>query len=139
MEIQKYKKFYQCGINHNCITDSIMIILKYNELNQKIVEYINKGLTIPPGLSDMHRLAYKEFSKTFFSRNTIECLLKNCKSVIPPIDKELEKSRKRLELFLKRAEKIKHTRQIISYIKVINTCIYIIDDFVVKFNKYYNN
>jgi hypothetical protein len=89
----------KCGIQYNCISDSIMYVLqlikilddtigKKMRLNQKISQQlIQKTIDV-----------YKQFSKRFFSKKSVDCMKKNCnmKKNIP----ELTKLIKSLEIFI---------------------------------------
>jgi len=89
----------KCGIQYNCISDSIIYVLqlikllddtigKKMRLNQKISQQlIKKTMDV-----------YKQFSKRFFSKKSVDCMKKNCnmKKNIP----ELTKLIKSLEIFI---------------------------------------
>jgi hypothetical protein len=89
----------KCGIQYNCISDSIIYVLQLIKLlDDNIGKKIRLNQKISPQLIQKIIDVYKEFSKRFFSKKSVDCMKKNCnmKKNIP----ELTKLIKSLEIFI---------------------------------------
>lgn len=92
-------RMIKCGIQYNCITDSIMYVLQLIKLlDDNIGKKMRLNQKISPQLIEKTMDVYKQFSKRFFSKKSINCMKKNCnmKKNIP----ELTKLIKSLEIFI---------------------------------------
>ena len=89
----------KCGIQYNCISDSIIYVLQLIKLiDDNIGKKIRLNQKISPQLIEKTMDSYKQFSKRFFSKKSVDCMKKNCnmKKNIP----ELAKLIKSLEIFI---------------------------------------
>ena len=89
----------KCGIQYNCISDSIIYVLQFiKQLDDNICKKMSLNQKISPQLIEKMMEVYKQFSKRFFSKKSIDCMKKNCnmKKNIP----ELTKLIKSLEIFI---------------------------------------
>jgi len=89
----------KCGIQYNCISDSIIYVLQLIKLiDNNIGKKIRLNQKISPQLIEKTMESYKQFSKRFFSKKSVDCMKKNCnmKKNIP----ELTKLIKSLEIFI---------------------------------------
>ena len=92
-------RMIKCGIQYNCISDSIMYVLQLIKLlDDNIGKKMRLNQKISPQLIEKTMDVYKQFSKRFFSKKSIDCMKKNCnmKKNIP----ELTKLIKSLEIFI---------------------------------------
>ena len=89
----------KCGIQYNCISDSIIYVLQLIKLiDDNIGKKIRLNQKISPQLIEKTMDSYKQFSKRFFSKKSVDCMKKNCnmRKNIP----ELTKLIKSLEIFI---------------------------------------
>ena len=89
----------KCGIQYNCISDSIIYVLQLIKLiDNNIGKKMRLNQKISPQLIKKTMESYKQFSKRFFSKKSVDCMKKNCnmKKNIP----ELTKLIKSLEIFI---------------------------------------
>ena len=92
-------RMIKCGIQYNCISDSIIYVLQFIKLlDNNIGKKMCLNQKISPQLIQKTMDVYKQFSKRFFSQKSIDCMKKNCnmKKKIP----ELTKLIKSLEIFI---------------------------------------
>lgn len=92
-------RMIKCGIQYNCISDSIIYVLQLIKLlDDNIGKKMRLNQKISPQLIEKTMDVYKQFSKRFFSKKSINCMKKNCnmKKNIP----ELTKLIKSLEIFI---------------------------------------
>ena len=92
-------RMIKCGIQYNCISDSIMYVLQLIKLlDDNIGKKMRLNQKISQQLIQKTMDVYKQFSKRFFSKKSINCMKKNCnmKKNIP----ELTKLIKSLEIFI---------------------------------------
>ena len=92
-------RMIKCGIQYNCISDSIMYVLQLIKLlDDNIGKKMRLNQKISPQLIQKTMDVYKQFSKRFFSKKSIDCMKKNCNMTknIP----ELTKLIKSLEIFI---------------------------------------
>ena len=92
-------RMIKCGIQYNCISDSIIYVLQLIKiLDDTIGKKMRLNRKISPQLIQKTMDVYKQFSKRFFSKKSINCMKKNCnmKKNIP----ELTKLIKSLEIFI---------------------------------------
>lgn len=144
----------KCGIQYNCISDSIIYVLQLIKLiDNNIGKKMRLNQKISPQLIQKTMESYKQFSKRFFSKKSVDCMKKNCnmKNNIP----ELTKLIKSLEIFinghraiskgykLKQSAKNPHVRVepfvkfITKYIDVIKVLHKIVVDIDKKYKKYF--
>ncbi len=144
----------KCGIQYNCITDSIIYVLQLIKLiDDNIGKKMRLNQKIHPQLIEKTMDSYKQFSKRFFSKKSVDCMKKNCnmKKNIP----ELTKLIKNLEIFinghhviskgykLKSSEKnpqisVEYIIKFIGkYIDVIKVLYKIVVDIDKKYKKYF--
>ena len=89
----------KCGIQYNCISDSIIYVLQFIKLlDDNIGKKMRLSQKISPQLIQKTMDVYKQFSKRFFSKKSVDCMKKNCnmRKNIP----ELTKLIKSLEIFI---------------------------------------
>lgn len=148
------EKMIKCGIQYNCISDSIIYVLQFIKLiDNNIGKKMRLNQKISPQLIEKTIDVYKQFSKRFFSKKSVNCMKKNCnmKKNIP----ELTKLIKSLEIFinghhaiskgykLKQSSKIPHVRVepfvkfIMKYIEVFKLLHKIAVDIDKKYKKYF--
>ena len=140
----------KCGIQYNCISDSIMYVLQLIKLlDDTIGKKMRLNQKISPQLIQKTMDVYKQFSKRFFSKKSVDCMKKNCnmKKNIP----ELTKLIKSLEIFinghkaiskgykLKPSAKNPHIRvePLMKYIDVIKILHKIVVDIDKKYKKFF--
>jgi len=144
----------KCGIQYNCISDSIIYVLQLIKLlDNNIGKKMRLNQKISPKLIEKTMDSYKQFSKRFFSKKSVDCMKKNCnmKKNIP----ELTKLIKSLEIFinghrtiskgytLKPSSKNPHVRVetfvkfITKYIDVIKVLHKIVVDIDKKYKKFF--
>jgi hypothetical protein len=118
----KYKQFpttmIKCGIKYNCITDSVIYVLRFvkiqNEISKKIMS--NKNITLK--LTDALKETYKQFSKKFFSKKSVSCMKSNCKmkESLPDIDKQINN----LDIIIKESSKKPFLLKYIYVLKLLH-------------------
>lgn len=144
----------KCGIQYNCISDSIIDVLKLIKLlDDNIGKKMRLNQKISQQLIEKTMDVYKQFSKRFFSKKSVNCMKKNCnmKKNIP----ELTKLTKSLEIFINghkaisKGYKLKHSSKnphisvepfvkfITKYIDVIIVLHKIVTDIDKKYKKYF--
>lgn len=144
----------KCGIQYNCISDSIIYVLQLIKLiDNNIGKKMRLNQKISPQLIKKTMESYKQFSKRFFSKKSVDCMKKNCnmKKNIP----ELTKLIKSLEIFINghraisKGYKLKPSAQnpqvrvepyikfITKYIDVIKVLHKIVVDIDKKYKKYF--
>ena len=92
-------RMIKCGIQYNCISDSIIYVLQLIKLlDDNIGKKMRLNQKISQQLIQKTMDVYNQFSKRFFSKKSINCMKKNCnmKKNIP----ELTKLIKSLEIFI---------------------------------------
>ena len=146
------QKMIKCGIQYNCISDSIIYVLQFIKLlDDNIGKKMRLNQKISPQLIEKTMDSYKQFSKRFFSKKSVDCMKKNCnmKKNIP----ELTKLIKSLEIFInghraiskgyKLSAKIPHVsvepfiKFIMKYIEVFKVLHKIVVDIDKKYKKYF--
>jgi hypothetical protein len=140
----------KCGIQYNCISDSIMYVLQLIKiLDDTIGKKMRLNRKISPQLIQKTMDVYKQFSKRFFSKKSIDCMKKNCnmKKNIP----ELTKLIKSLEIFINghkaisKGYKLKqnakkshiHVEPFMKYIDIITVLHKIVVDIDKKYKKFF--
>jgi hypothetical protein len=140
----------KCGIQYNCISDSIIYVLQFIKLlDDNIGKKMRLNQKISPKLIEKTMDSYKQFSKRFFSKKSVDCMKKNCnmKKNIP----ELTKLIKSLEIFINghraisKGYKLKPSAQnpqvsvepFTKYIDVIKVLHKIVVDIDKKYKKYF--
>ena len=140
----------KCGIQYNCISDSIIYVLRLIKLiDDNIGKKMRLNQKISQQLIQKTMDVYKQFSKRFFSKKSVDCMKKNCnmKKNIP----ELTNLIKSLEIFinghkamskgykLKPSSKIPHVRvePFTKYIDVFKVLHKIVVDIDKKYKKYF--
>ena len=140
----------KCGIQYNCISDSIIYVLQLIKLiDDNIGKKMRLNQKISPQLIQKTMDSYKQFSKRFFSKKSVDCMKKNCnmKKNIP----ELTKLIKSLEIFINghraisKGYKLKnpqiqvepYIKFIMKYIDVIKVLHKIVVDIDKKYKKYF--
>ena len=144
----------KCGIQYNCISDSIIYVLQLiKQIDDNIGKKMRLNQKISPQLIEKTMDSYKQFSKRFFSKKSVDCMKKNCnmKKNIP----ELAKLIKSLEIFINghraisKGYKIKSSAKnphiqvepfikfITKYIDVIKVLHKIVVDIDKKYKKYF--
>ena len=140
----------KCGIQYNCISDSIIYVLQFIKiLDNTIGKKMRLNQKISPQLIEKTMDVYKQFSKRFFSKKSIDCMKKNCnmKKNIP----ELTKLIKSLEIFINghhaisKGYKLKPSAKIpqvqvepfTKYINVFKVLHKIVVDIDKKYKKYF--
>jgi hypothetical protein len=69
----------KCGIINNCINDTLIYYSKLEKHRKKIIQNLRSLRKITDKqLSDL-KITYKDFSKHFFSKKTINCMKSFCK------------------------------------------------------------
>jgi hypothetical protein len=89
----------KCGIQYNCISESVIYVLQFIKLlDNNIGKKMHFNQKISSQLIKKIMDIYKQFSKHFFSKKSVDCMKKNCnmKKNIP----ELSKLIKSLEIFI---------------------------------------
>ena len=92
-------RMIKCGIQYNCISDSIIYVLQFIKLlDDNIGKKMRLNQRVSSQLIQKTMEVYKQFSKRFFSKKSVDCMKKNCnmKKNIP----ELTKLIKSLEIFI---------------------------------------
>jgi hypothetical protein len=110
----------KCGIQYNCISDSIMYVLQLIKiLDDTIGKKMRLNQKISPQLIQKTIDVYKQFSKRFFSKKSVDCMKKNCnmKKNIP----ELTKLIKSLKIFINGHKVISKGYKLKSIIKKYET------------------
>ena len=144
----------KCGIQYNCISDSIIYVLQFIKLiDDNIGKKMRLNQKISPQLIQKTMDSYKQFSKRFFSKKSVDCMKKNCnmKKNIP----ELTNLIKSLEIVINshraisNGYKIKPSSQIpqvrvesflkfiMKYIDVFKVLHKIVVDIDKKYKKYF--
>jgi hypothetical protein len=144
----------KCGIQYNCISDSIIYVLQFIKLlDDNIGKKMRLNQKVSPQLIEKTMDVYKQFSKRFFSKKSVDCMKKNCnmKKNIP----ELTNLIKSLEIVInshrtiskgykiKPSSKIPHIRVesfikfIMKYIEVFKILHKITVDIDKKYKKYF--
>ena len=144
----------KCGIQYNCISDSIIYVLRLIKLiDDNIGKKMCLNKRISPQLRQKTMDVYKQFSKRFFSKKSVNCMKKNCnmRKNIP----ELTNLIKSLEIvinshsFLSKGYKIKPSAKIpqvrvesfvkfiTKYIEVFKLLHKIVVDIDKKYKKYF--
>ena len=69
----------KCGIQYNCISDSIIYVLRLIKLiDNNIGKKMRLNQRVSPQLIQKTMEVYKQFSKRFFSKKSVDCMKKNC-------------------------------------------------------------
>ncbi len=68
----------KCGIVNNCINDSLTYYLKIEKHRKKIIKNLLSLRKITDKQLNDLKLAYKEFSRHFFSKKTVKCMREYC-------------------------------------------------------------
>jgi hypothetical protein len=68
----------KCGIVNNCINDSLIYYSKLEKHRKKIIQNLLSLRKITDKQLNDLKIAYKEFSKHFFSKKTIKCMREYC-------------------------------------------------------------
>lgn len=134
--INNYKDFVKCGLEKHCLIDSIEGALKLNYLKNKIVMYMTNFKMVPTELLKLFLKTYKEFSKNFFSKKTVDCLKTNCKFKKTSLKKQFEQTKKTI-LKIQKNIPTKKNNVVKNYVKVLDTMQKIIIHLSDKFEKKY--
>jgi hypothetical protein len=68
----------KCGIRNDCINDSLFYYTKLQKYSKKIIKNILSLRKITDKQIEDFKSIYKEFSKHFFSKKTIKCMITFC-------------------------------------------------------------
>jgi len=68
----------KCGIVNNCINESLFYYTKLQKYSKKIIKNILSLRKITDKQIEDFKSIYKEFSKHFFSKKTIKCMITFC-------------------------------------------------------------
>ena len=122
----------KCGIQYNCISDSIIYVLQLIKLlDDNIGKKMRLNQKISPQLIQKTIDVYKQFSKRFFSKKSVDCMKKNCnmKKNIP----ELTKLIKSLEIFINEHKTISRGYKLKPIVKTYETNLEPLIKFIKKY------
>jgi len=127
----------KCGIDHNCLNKCIFYTLQIYKIHLDIISNISSKKEIKKTLINELKNNYKEFSKDFFSKKTVECLKKNCNKHLPNIIEDIQKLLHKANYFRNQILKHYRTKHNRMYLLILETSIEIIHDFAEKYKKKY--
>ena len=133
------KSLLKCGLENNCLDDTIAYTIELLNIQNMIVTCISEQKEIKISLLNDFKKTYKKFSKSFFSKKTVDCLIKNCKNQLPDVINDIQKMLNQANFF--RNQIIKHSRSKHNriYIRILDLAIEIIHDFSDNYKKKYLN
>lgn len=135
--MKTYTGMIKCSIQNNCLDESIFGALKIYDLRGKIISHVVRKEPIPIELIKMFEVTYKEFSKFFFSRKTINCMFQFCKKKMPTSTKLLDDTLRKIMKLKKELDKKKLNPLIKSYKKIMRLLRKITIDFTKKYRERY--
>ena len=127
----------KCGLVNNCINNSLIY---YNKFMKKLAKK-NKNLLSLRKITDKQiidlKQSYKEFSKHFFSKKTINCMKTFCKPKIikyQEIKKIIDEQKNRI---LISKTKLKLINKKYNYVVLLDTIFVILEHFCKNYQKFY--
>jgi hypothetical protein len=127
----------KCGIINDCINDSLTYYSKIVKYSKKIIHNLKYIRKITDKQLDDFEMAYKIFSKHFFSRKTINCMKKFCN----PNPENYEKIKKIIDDMKSKIISRKKIMQPMdknkNYTKLMNAILVILNHFSKNYKKFF--
>jgi len=127
----------KCGIVNNCINDSLIYYSKLEKHSKKIIQTLLSLRKITDKQLNDIKLAYKEFSRHFFSKKTIKCMREYCNPKFTNY-KKMEKTMDLLKAkIIATKTKIRLFGKNKNYVKLMDTIFDILGHFSKNYKKFF--
>ena len=127
----------KCGILNDCINDSLTYYSKIVKYSKKIIHNFKLIRKITDKQLNDFKIAYKEFSKHFFSRKTINCMKKFCNLSLENYDKMKKIIDDMKSKIISRKKMIQPIDKNKNYTKLMNTILIIFNHFCKNYKKFF--
>jgi hypothetical protein len=128
----------KCGIINDCINDSLTYYSKIVKYSKKIIHNFSFMRKITDKQLDDLKIAYKEFSKHFFRRKTINCMKKFCNPNPDHYDQIKKMIDDMKSKIISRKNILKLIDQNKNYVKLMDTIYKILDHFCKNYKKFFS-
>ena len=127
----------KCGILNDCINDSLTYYSKIVKYRKKISHNFKLIRKITDKQLNDFKIAYKEFSKHFFSRKTINCMKKFCNLSLENYDKMKKIIDDMKSKIIYRKKMMQSIDKNKNYTKLMNTILIILNHFCKNYKKFF--
>ena len=127
----------KCGIINDCINDSFTYYSKIVKYSKKIIHNFKSMRKITDKQLDDFKMAYKEFSKHFFSRKTINCMKKFCNLSLENYDKMKKIIDDMKSKIISRKKMMQPIDKNKNYTKLMNAILVILNHFCKNYIKFF--
>lgn len=127
----------KCGILNDCINDSLTYYSKIVKYSKKIIHNFKSMRKITDKQLDDFKIAYKNFSKHFFSRKTINCMKKFCNLSLENYDKMKKIIDDMKSKIISRKKMMQSIDKNKNYTKLMNTILVILNHFCKNYIKFF--
>lgn len=127
----------KCGIINNCMNDSLTYYSKIVKYSNKIIHNFKSMRKITDKQLDDFKMAYKEFSKHFFSRKTINCMKKFCNPSLENYDKMKKIIDDMKSKIISRKKMMQPIDKNKNYRKLMNIILVILNHFCKNYIKFF--
>ena len=127
----------KCGIINNCMNDSLTYYSKIVKYSNKIIHNFKSMRKITDKQLDDFKMAYKEFSKHFFSRKTINCMKKFCNLSLKNYDKMKKIINDMKSKIISRKKMMQPIDKNKNYTKLMNAILVILNHFCKNYIKFF--
>jgi hypothetical protein len=127
----------KCGILNDCINDSLTYYSKIVKYSKKIIHNFKSMRKITDKQLDDFKIAYKNFSKHFFSRKTINCMKKFCNLSLENYDKMEKIIDDMKSKIISRKKMMQPIDKNKNYTKLMNAILVILNHFCKNYKKFF--
>jgi uncharacterized protein (UPF0335 family) len=127
----------KCGIVNDCINDSLFYYTKLQKYSKKIIKNILSLRKITDKQIDDFKIIYKEFSKHFFSKKTIKCMITFCKPNLmnyTETKKIIDELKIKIVVTKSKFKLIKNNK---NYVILLDTIFKILEHFCKNYKKFF--
>jgi hypothetical protein len=127
----------KCGMVNDCINESLTYFLKLEKHRKKIIQNLQSLRKITDKQLDGLKIAYKEFSKIFFSKKTVNCMKSFCKPTLTNYGKTkkvIDEMKAKIIVTKTRLRMIDKNK---NYVKLMDTIFVILGHFCKNYKKFF--
>ena len=127
----------KCGIINDCINDSLTYYSKIVKNSKKIIHNFSSMRKITDKQLNDFKIAYKDFSKHFFSRKTINCMKNFCNPKPQNYDKMKKVIDDMKKVIIYKKTKILLIDKNKNYVNLLDVLYAILDHFCKNYQRFF--
>jgi len=126
-----------CGIVNNCINETLSYYKKLIKYMEKIIKNLQSMRKITDKQLNDLKSNYKKFSKHFFSKKTIHCMMSFCKTKLTDYEKIKQNIDIMKSTIVSTKIKIKQMDKNKNYVKLMDIIFKILTHFCKNYKKFF--